>query len=370
MTKRQKSKINWPVRADLTAFSWRVPEPGFEWIIADSVNGEHTSYLVVRAEPPRVVTYLPFSPLDETGLFRTFGDLPLTREGVLDFAGKYGFLGSDPTRNNPPTVIVPRPGVDVGTFWSVPGERLDDWAVEHHAMRETISLWDAITEKQDGNYAYYEGKEKKQGTPETYLSSVIHWSGSAAVSYTRPVPEKDRFSEFWRIWRKNKADLPDKLKSFDSRFQIASEADSELFKRFTPGDLRLPGQYALQKIINDKLWEYASRAKLLWDWRRRNPDLRMQLVPTSLIAALWLQLAAAIDGDRAYRRCEACKKWFEVSAENRIDAKFCQQSCRFRAYRQRQQQARELADQGMPPREIAALVDSDAETVKGWLKKK
>jgi hypothetical protein len=82
------------------------------------------------------------------------------------------------------------------------------------------------------------------------------------------------------------------------------------------------------------------------------------------------QLAAAIDGDRDYRRCEACKKWFEVSAENRIDAKFCQQSCRFRAYRQRQQRARELAAQGMPPHEIAALVDSDVKTVKGWLKKK
>jgi hypothetical protein len=370
MTKRQKSKINWPVQADLTAFNWRVPQPGFEWIDADSVNGEHNSYLVVRAEPPRVVTYLPTNPLDETALFRIFGDMPPTREGVLDFASKYGLLGSDPKHHNPPTVIVSRPGLDAGSFWPVPGERLDDWAVEHHAMRETISLWDAIKGKPDGNYTYYAGKEKEQPTPATYLSSVINWSGSAAASYSRPRPEKDRFGELHRIWRSNKADLTDKLAPFASRFQIVSEAQPELFERFTPGDLRLPGQYALQKIINEKLRVHRSGTKLLWDWTRRNPDLRMQLVPTSLIGALWLQLAAAIDGDRDYRRCEACKKWFEVSAENRIDAKFCQQSCRFRAYRQRKQQARELADRGMPPQEIAALVDSDLKTVKGWLKKK
>src|SRR5579859_742786 len=172
MNDRRKSKVNWPVRADLTVFYWRVPEPGFEWIDATPEEGNHDSYLVVRADPPAPVSYHSYDPLAETGLFRTFGDMPPTREGVVAFANTHGFLGSDPTRHHPPTVTVQRPNGG-GSFWQVPGETLENWAVEHHAMRETISLWDAIKGNADGNYTYWEGKEKKQGTPETYLSSAI-----------------------------------------------------------------------------------------------------------------------------------------------------------------------------------------------------
>ncbi len=344
--------------SEIIAFRWRVPEPGFEWIEADSDEGVGNAYLVVQADPLAPIRHRSYSPFEETGLFRIFGDIPPTQEGVLEFARLYGPLGSENSRRRrAPSVVVNRPKGK--SFCQVAGETLESWAIEHHAMRETIALWDAIKTKPEGSYG-------KQRSAVEYLSSVIQWSAGVAVSYTRPIPDAKRFIELYKTWPRNKAD---KLALFNSRFQIVSQTDSELFEKFTPGDLVLPAQYALQRIVNEKLRQHTSRAELLWDWTRVSPDLRIQLVPCSLIGALWLQLATAIDGDRDYRRCEACKRWFEVSAKVRGDAKFCKQSCRFRAYRQRQQRARELSAQGITAQEIARLIDSDLKIVKGWLKK-
>jgi hypothetical protein len=152
-------------------------------------------------------------------------------------------------------------------------------------------------------------------------------------------------------------------------FRIVSSDEPQLFRKFTPGDLVLPAQYALQRLVSRKLKEHASSANLLWDWQRTHPDLRIQLVPSSLISALWLQLAMAIDGNRNYRRCESCTRWFELSGDARGDAKFCRQACQFKAYRTRQNRAREMAAQHKSAREIAAELDTEVSTVKGWLKK-
>ena len=338
MTARQKSKVN-SAGSDLTAFYWRVPECGFEWIDAKpsafqrdgTLETVEDRYLSVKLTESR---YRSYDPLQETGLFRTFADLNPTRSAVCEFANQYGLLGSDPTRDCAPSVRIQR-SIGGNHFQQYAGETLESWTAEHRAMRDAVALWDAVKSRPDGNYG-------KAATPVKYLSAVIQWSGNATVSYA---PRSQ------------------------SGFQIVSEAQPEIFMRFTPGDLTLPAQYALQRIINRKLKEHSSAAKLMWDWRRRNPDLGIQLAPTSLIAAIWLQLALAVDGDKNYRRCEACRKWFELSAEVRGDAKFCKQACRFKAYRGRQQRARELDSAGVPVGKIAAELDTEVATVKGWLKK-
>jgi hypothetical protein len=340
MTGRQKSKVNWPAGSDLTAFYWRVPECGFEWIDAkpspyQGVEKWETGedrYLSVQSLTE--ARYRTYDPLQETGLFRTFGDLNPTREAVCGFADQYGFLGADPTRDFAPSVRILR-SIGGNQYQDYAGETLEAWTAEQHAMRDAVALWDAVKSRPDGNYG-------KAETPVKYLAAMIQWSGNAAVSYA----PRSR-----------------------SGFQIMSEAQPELFMRFTPGDLTLPAQYALQRIINRKLKEHSSAAKLMWDWRRRNPDLGIQLAPTSLIAAIWLQLALAVDGDKNYRRCEACRKWFELSADVRGDAKFCKQACRFKAYRGRQQRARDLHSAGVAVGKIAAELDTEIATVKGWLKK-
>jgi hypothetical protein len=344
MTVRQKSKVNWSAGSDLTAFYWRVPECGFEWIRAKRAihpsamqrgvrrKTEDAWYLLTKSITP--VPHRNYDPLQETGLFRTFADLNPIKQGVCEFADRYGLLGSDPTRDRAPSVRVLRP-IGGNQFREDAGETLEAWIAEQHAVRDAVALWDAIKARPDGSYG-------KAVTPDKYLAGLIQWAGDGAVSYA-PVSR--------------------------TGFQIVSQAQPELFRRFTPGDISLPAQYALQRIVNGKLEEHASTAKLLWDWGRRNPDLRFQVVPMSLIGAVWLQLALAVDGDKNYRRCESCRKWFELSTDIRGDAKFCKQACRFKAYRGRQQRARELDSAGVPVREIAAELDTEIATVKGWLKK-
>ena len=95
----------------------------------------------------------------------------------------------------------------------------------------------------------------------------------------------------------------------------------------------------------------------------------MRVVPESLIAAIWVQLALAIEGNREYRQCDQCRRWFEVAAEKREDARFCGDPCRFKAYRARQKEARQLMDDGVPVKQIAERLGSDIKTVKGWVKK-
>ena len=57
---------------------------------------------------------------------------------------------------------------------------------------------------------------------------------------------------------------------------------------------------------------------------------------------------------------------FEVSGDK--GAKFCKNACRFKAYRSRQAQAKQFAKAGMSMSKIAEELNTEVETVKGWIK--
>ena len=124
---------------------------------------------------------------------------------------------------------------------------------------------------------------------------------------------------------------------------------------------------ALQQMVNEHLKTQAADPKLLWDVRATKACLRMRFMPRSLLAAMWIQLATAIEGDRDYGQCEQCGSWFEIVAEKRKDAKFCSDKCRFKAYRHRQKQARDLSGKGQSLETIAAALGSDVRTIRGWV---
>jgi hypothetical protein len=190
------------------------------------------------------------------------------------------------------------------------------------------------------------------------LAKRIRWQGSSAKGedawpYTR-VSYHGPFS----AWAGQK------------RFVIASERNKRrAFDRFEDGEVVFPAWYALQRIVNEKLRQHNALPKLLWDFNRREPELALAFVPESLIAALWLQFSHAITGDKEYRQCEQCGRWFELAAEVRADGKFCQGSCRSRAYRARKAEARKLHAEGVSISAIAKRLNSTSKTVKGWVKR-
>src|SRR5262249_4184568 len=77
-----------------------------------------------------------YAPLrSDTGLFRIFASIPLTREDILQFANKYGLLGigkpldwpcpNEPKQNLP--------------IW---GETHKDWVQQIDQMRRAVDIWD------------------------------------------------------------------------------------------------------------------------------------------------------------------------------------------------------------------------------------
>lgn len=65
----------------------------------------------------------------------------------------------------------------------------------------------------------------------------------------------------------------------------------------------------------------------------------LEVVPTCLIGAMWLQLARAIEGDKEYRRCKrpGCGRYFDLDT-GRSDAEFCSNACKSKDRRMKARQ--------------------------------
>lgn len=308
-------------------FAWNVAVDGYRWINVDGFEEPILTDAIPLGGEFEARRYFPLR--DHSGLFREFADTEPTKEGFLAFANRYGLLGEweliSLDSNGPPLA---------GT-----GERISLWHKELYALKRALELWDFI---RDGDLAG--------------LATRIYWRSLDDVVYSDH-PEGPTGKE-----------LPGRP-GFGFTHQVIanSNVNSELLERFRPGDLVQPAQYYVQKTVNDHLKGRVS-PRLLWTKKRTR--LALFFVPQSLIGALWLQFALAIDGNKDYRRCEECRSWFEVSPEGaRTTRVYCSTACRVRAYRRRIAQAKQMFEEGKSIGEIARLLDSDEETVRGWVGK-
>jgi hypothetical protein len=96
---------------------------------------------------------------------------------------------------------------------------------------------------------------------------------------------------------------------------------------------------------------------------------RLTLAPRALLAAMWLQFAGAIAGDKEFVACKFCGHYFERSPETgvRSHREFCKPSCKTMDYRRRKRTALRLAKKGTSVREIAQAVNTQPDTVRAWL---
>ena len=100
----------------------------------------------------------------------------------------------------------------------------------------------------------------------------------------------------------------------------------------------------------------------------------LQMFPSNLLGAMWLQFAVAVQKGKQFRKCPArncLKVWFEVSTGQvgvREDADFCSARCRHTAYRDRKSAARSMHSAGTPVNEIAKKLETKDSSVRSWLK--
>ena len=85
---------------------------------------------------------------------------------------------------------------------------------------------------------------------------------------------------------------------------------------------------AIRYELNRKLRSHP----MLTQIARRQPGRRapFELYPSSLIGAIYAQMAKEVAGGRAQRSCEFCGDWFTPT---RSDAKYCSGKCRTAASR-------------------------------------
>ena len=171
----------------------------------------------------------------------------------------------------------------------VNGETFEDWANSISEMRRAVELWDAI-------------KTYKSGSQRD-LRRLIEWRDPSSVQYH------------------------DGTDSFAWIAARSMDLNTSLLETMPYPELVQPAMHHLQRLVNENQRKYPSGTKLVWT----RGELRIFIWPPSLIAAMWLQFALAIDGDRQYRTCAECGRWFEIGGGiKRTDSETCDASCRKR----------------------------------------
>ena len=319
-------------------FQWDIHEGGYEWIEArlaelDGGPSDPGPFLTdsrpVGAAGFAVTRYNPLA--EHSGLFRVFADIDPTEDAIKAFADRYGLLGGEAARIIVLTEDVGDKKGPVGI-----GESLSAWHRELLAMSQAVTLWELA----------------RHGDVEQ-LSRFIHWDEKGVQYRSHPDLASGELPE-----------LP-YLKTIAS---IASEnRQPDPFDRFKRGEVIQPALYYVQRVVNKHLKERVS-PRLLWNESRTH--LGVYFVPGSLVGALWLQFAQAIERNNDFRKCAECGIWFELSPQTaRSNKTYCSNACRTKTYRKRKAEAQRLHAEGVPDAEIAYRLGADSKTVKGWIAK-
>jgi hypothetical protein len=338
----------------LFGFTWGRPVGGQGYVLEQSVcpfprnrDACHDSYEAAEWSPAKIKAQKaepvlvpapgadpdPYDPLrEETGLFRTFADTEPTPEGCLAFANRYGCLQ------------VGMFGRDDGVSQPVLIERVQAWRMRIVWLRHLLQLW-----------------ERARAGDAQSLSRYVKWDGNTLVFCNLP-PERPviGYGDYFGC-----EDRRGNTVTFDPDVLYPDLQDF-----LEPGSLIKPALFFCQTAItgelHDAIYAPVAGVALVWDRAKGGPSV--QIMPHNLWAAILLQFALAIDGNRDYQRCPGCGTWFELSpGTNRSDRLTCSDSCRVRLVRQRREQAGQLHAQGKSPRQIAKETGAKIENVKRWI---
>jgi hypothetical protein len=327
-----EAKLEKQVASDVFGFLWRAPagEGGYRWVRSrvltedgqpEGESGWVLTEAVTAGQSYRVRQYAPLKT--HVALFRTFATVPPgDRDAILRFAADYGNLGI--ARPVEPAPASPGP-LSFGETW-------ESWAKAIAAMRRAVELWDLV-EAGDrvalSRFVSWHRRGRPLGTQAAERAEGWYYdNGSGATAYIEPV-----------------LDL------------------------FRSDDAFTPAAFLVQRWINRGLNEYGMDALLLYD--PETGKRAMHFVPRNLLSVLWLQFAQAIEGDRQYRACKECGKWFGISLEGdgRSNRRlFCSDPCKSKDYRRRKERSRVLKGEGKSAAEIAEELETELKTVKGWIK--
>jgi hypothetical protein len=307
-----------PVLAELVNFTWERAASA-EWVPREAhkrrfdpagveawrkqapvAEANHLENVWLLCEPATGLT-ARYEPLRERPeLFRTFACLD-GDAAYLSFAQEYGALRTPPYG---------------------PSNSLAFWMYEVQTMRTAVRLWEAL----------------KSGKAEEGLAEGA-WEEEVVVDAIDGEPVTGELTyRTYTLRRDVDADTYQAYCGEPSPFDIYLERQSRstLFPTEHPRSPRQAARLLLRSTISDALSRHELIPQLDLDDKVYGAGLRLTFEVTSLIAALWLQFALAVDGNRDYRKCPVCGNWWDAT-NARSHKLVCSDKCRAKkSYQSRQ----------------------------------
>jgi hypothetical protein len=354
---------------------WRYPG-GYQWLTSESAITaqplDQQARVLSTGLPTGAYSLVGYRP--PANLFLIFANSPCTEEGIRRFANQYGLLGlAGETegavkllRSVPPRAsLTEASGQDLRTSSRAvgTGELLSAWQRQLQGLRQAADLWSAVREAESGD--------------GTKLARCVLWPHKDFVYYdSHPkLPIPTFYAQLLGLPpAAQRARVGAAVRDDDTRRSVAviasTRLNSEWLKLFRVGDCVMPAKYYLQKTVNENLKNRVS-PQLLWSVSRKRPhSLALVFVPENLLGLMWLQLAQAVNGNKQYRQCLACKTWMLLSREtegHRSSRFTCSNACRMKVYYGRKIEARSLRRQGLSVKQIAKRLTADQQAVRDWI---
>lgn len=257
-------------------------------------NRQHSWLAIDFGQPSNFNRYEPLK--QEPALFRKFIEMDRTPDGVVRFAEQFGMLGL--LENNPLTP----------DQW---GERFRDWLRCRRALADACDILD-LARSRDLPRMVAEFEE----TPTEVLTKgrVSAFFGGDGF----PIVSANDTPQLWNWWMTGKVNKHQRYRSL-LQVCVMWTIDSWLGAR--------PARTRLAQSAH-------AHPRLVWD--DKGQSLRLVTVPSSLLSAMWLQLANELSGAALTKQCDGCGKWFGGEKGKRSNSSLCSDpSCKARARRKR-----------------------------------
>lgn len=294
-----------------------------------------------------VRTYSPL--LEYTGLFQQFKDIELTEAGILGFVERFGTLLSAEVTEVP-----------------VPGKRKQKRKTVLASHEETLDFW--LKEIQILGHAVRVWEQTRQPTKSRRRLRYFQW---------RPSEQMIEFDSTGNAPRGNPDSLP-YFRFIEPVFQGAEA--KEMLPVLMSDDPSPIARFWLASKINEKMQDQAAAQFVASD----SPALVLQIRPSNLLQALWLQFGLAVCQDLRFSRCAYCKDWFEEPSASgrsirpdwlgglpelgRKNRRFCSVRCKNNFFRKRREEAVKLHQEGRDLEEIAQVLGVPVDQIQGWMK--
>ena len=319
-----------PVTGSPAEFSWRRLEAGYMWdedtrLLPPDMDyfGEFGEY-----EGPWLVPLAPhgaeveFNPIDTVGLYRDFAALDRSREWVgpdspaekyleatAAFANRYGLL----TRG---TLIDTKRGLAYG-------ETIEQWELEIFAVERQVFFWDLLR-----NYEENPGPLNRRLTRH---EADEHNDCSWGFAYDRESALAGSYSH----------DV-DPVAARHGRSRVALPASAvgvlgDSFEGLARGQLDAPSpevkshaENLLAYDLNRNFRDSTTAVQLVQDPLARKTKHVLSLQATTLVGAVYIQIAQEFLGGPQAMQCKCCGTWFHPIRKTRM---YCSNRCRQRAAR-------------------------------------